>query len=208
VRKVDPTKHEAKRHEILMAAGRCFERGGFQGATISDICAEAKMSPGHLYHYFASKEAIVGAMVQAHLAMAARRAQTTAAAADPIGALIEGLVLAIGGHGPAQRSLLLEMLAEAGRNPVIAQIIQDHSRFIRGLLVSSIKDGQKQGRLDPRLDPDIAAAILMSMVDGAKIMAIRHSDLDAEKKVRMVRVLIERFLAPRPEDGAASILGG
>jgi TetR/AcrR family transcriptional repressor of uid operon len=41
MRKIDPVKHEEKRQEILEAAGRCFARKGFQGATISDICAEA-----------------------------------------------------------------------------------------------------------------------------------------------------------------------
>jgi TetR/AcrR family transcriptional repressor of uid operon len=48
VRTIDPAKHEEKRAEILEAAERCFARGGFHGATIAQICAEAKISPGHL----------------------------------------------------------------------------------------------------------------------------------------------------------------
>jgi TetR/AcrR family transcriptional repressor of uid operon len=196
MRKVDPTKHEAKRHEILMAAGRSFERRGFQRTTISDICAEANISPGHLYHYFANKEAIVAAMVQAHLTMAAERSKGATDVSNPVATLIDGLVRAVDDHGPAPQALLLEMLAEAGRNPAIAQILQDHSRFIRGLLISALEAGQRQGQVEADLDPEIAAAVLMSVVDGAKIMAIRHSDLDAEKRTRMVRTLIARFLTP------------
>ena len=71
MRKLDPVKHEEKRREILNAAERCFVRDGLQGASISSICAEARISPGHLYHYFTSKEAIVSAMIEVRLEEAA-----------------------------------------------------------------------------------------------------------------------------------------
>src|SRR4051812_17630808 len=47
-----------RRAEILAAAQRCFVRSGFHGASMQDICAEAGMSPGNLYRYFPSKEAL------------------------------------------------------------------------------------------------------------------------------------------------------
>ena len=48
-----------RRNEILEAAQRCFVRSGFHHASMQDICAEAGMSPGKLYRYFPSKEAII-----------------------------------------------------------------------------------------------------------------------------------------------------
>ena len=48
-----------RRAEILDAAERCFIRSGFHQASMQEICAEAKMSPGNLYRYFPSKEAII-----------------------------------------------------------------------------------------------------------------------------------------------------
>src|SRR5471030_1915341 len=62
MRTLDPVKHDEKRQEILLAAWRCLARDGFRGASTADICKEAGISPGHLYHYFASKEAIVTAI--------------------------------------------------------------------------------------------------------------------------------------------------
>ena len=50
---------------ILEAAKTCFVRSGFQGASMQQICAEAGMSPGALYRYFPSKEAIVEAICEA-----------------------------------------------------------------------------------------------------------------------------------------------
>src|SRR4051812_29463261 len=52
------TPHD--RHaRILDAAERCFARSGFHRTTMQDVAAEASMSPGNLYRYFRSKEAIV-----------------------------------------------------------------------------------------------------------------------------------------------------
>src|SRR5215210_8966665 len=49
-----------ERHaRILDAAERCFVRAGFHRTTMQDVAAEAGMSPGNLYRYFPSKDAIV-----------------------------------------------------------------------------------------------------------------------------------------------------
>ncbi|QYU68460.1 TetR/AcrR family transcriptional regulator [Leptolyngbya sp. 15MV] len=56
--------NDKRRRQILDAALRCFRESGFRGASVSDICKVAGMSPGHLYHYFPSKEAIVASCRQ------------------------------------------------------------------------------------------------------------------------------------------------
>src|SRR5215468_881943 len=53
-----------RRAEILAAAQRCFVRSGFHGASMQEICAEAGMSPGNLYRYFPSKEALVAGIAE------------------------------------------------------------------------------------------------------------------------------------------------
>ncbi len=49
---------------ILDAAESVFARAGFHAATMQDVAAEAGMSPGNLYRYFASKDAIIAAMAE------------------------------------------------------------------------------------------------------------------------------------------------
>jgi TetR/AcrR family transcriptional regulator, repressor for uid operon len=196
MRKVDATKHQKKRQEILQAAGRCFGRDGFSGASISDICAEAKISPGHLYHYFASKEAIVEAMVEGNLVEAAERFSRIADETDIVTAIalvIEQL------KAPRVRSasfVFFDVLAEAGRNPTMAKILQDLSRRMRELLAAVLRNGQARGQVDPDLDAEMAAAILMAVVDGSKMLAMRHPKLDKTESVELLKVLVARFLAP------------
>lgn len=49
--------------EIVAAAQRCFAAKGLHGASVADIAREAGLSVGQLYRIFASKEAIIEAIV-------------------------------------------------------------------------------------------------------------------------------------------------
>ncbi len=51
----------------MAAARRCFIRHGIH-ISVDEICAEAKVSKGALYGYFASKDAIIQAIADEHAA--------------------------------------------------------------------------------------------------------------------------------------------
>jgi len=195
---VDPVKHEQKRRDILGAAMRCFIKDGFHGASTTHICAAAKISPGHLYHYFPSKEAIVEAMVDMGLQSAAKEFGKISAAPDFIEALIDYLERSSLRHRTAQ-VLGLDALAEAARNPQFAGIVEKHASASRNLLVDLIGKAQHEGQLDPELDPAATANILLAIVDGARAMPIRTPSLDIEQSLAHLRTLLSRFLRPPKE---------
>ena len=72
--RIDPARGDACRkwsaaqpgrrgaEQILDAAVACFAREGFHRTTMQDIVREAALSPGAIYGYFASKEAIIDAI--------------------------------------------------------------------------------------------------------------------------------------------------
>ena len=64
MRRANAQLHHDRRDEILAAAARCFVRSGFHGASMQDICTEAGMSPGNLYRYFPSKEALIAGIAE------------------------------------------------------------------------------------------------------------------------------------------------
>ena len=195
MRKVDPVKHEQKRQEILQAALSCFVRDGFHGASTTDICAAAKISPGHLYHYFGSKEAIIEALVQHSLAHAASRFEAILASPDVIEAFLMELETTSIRRREAQ-VLSAEALAEACRNPSFARIVQDQGRGIRRLLVDFLAKAQQRGDVDPVLDPEATANILVAIVDGARALPIRNPAADIKQSTDHLRIMITRFLRP------------
>jgi len=196
VRKIDPVKYEEKRGGILEAAERCFARHGFHGATIAQICAEAKISPGHLYHYFETKESIIAAIVGAGLEYVRTRAAQIPASANPITAVIAEIEHFNADYKKSGPGILLDMLAEAGRDPAIGKLLQDASASMRDLMTDLLRRGQAGGQIDPHLDTDTAAAVLLSIIDSSKALSIRVPSLDAKRRAKVIEQMITRFLSP------------
>jgi AcrR family transcriptional regulator len=61
--KLKPEELETRRTEIIDAARACFLRSGFHKTTTDEICREASITPGGLYHYFGSKEELISAVI-------------------------------------------------------------------------------------------------------------------------------------------------
>ncbi len=94
--------------------------------------------------------------------------------------------------------MLLELLAEAGRNPAVAEIVHKHSKGMRSLLAGLVRKGQAAGEVDSALDADLASAVLMSLMDSSKMLSIRDPKLDKSKTTELIKTMIARFLAPQP----------
>ena len=195
MRKLDPVRHEEKRREILSAAERCFVRDGLQGASISSICAEAQISPGHLYHYFTSKEAIISAMIEARLDEAAARFAKLAEGTDVLSTLSGEMKVTPSGHP----TLLLEALAGANRSPARAKALQDHTKGVHSLLADLLEKGQAAGAIDDRLDRHMTASLIISIIDGSRTLSLRNPKLDVKEATKALQTMIIRYLAP-PSD--------
>ena len=200
MRTLDPVRHAEKAEEILGAAARCIARDGFRGASIASICEEAGISPGHLYHYFASKEEILVALTSIGLERFAERFAQMMKSDDAIGAL----TAEIGRHKGKKKDpqaqvmsrLVLEMLVEADRNPAIAPIVRKSSTTLRGLLMDFIENGQRRGQIDPGLDPAVTAGMLLSVMDGMRTLTIRDPNADINRSLDMLNTVITRLLSP------------
>src|SRR5436305_15216848 len=121
MRRVNVQQQSDRRAEILAAAQRCFVRAGFHGASMQDICAEAGMSPGNLYRYFPSKEALMAGIAERDRAEVA---QHFASADLSYGffAVLEGMAHHHFAEKPDEQvKLCTEISSEARRNPELAR---------------------------------------------------------------------------------------
>ena len=121
-----PDPGSDRRTQILEAAMVCFAKRGFHQASMHDISAEAGISVGLIYRYFANKEAVISAMADWHkkeihdLLERARRAPT----------LLESLEILFTAHccdnAPKVRSaFVVDLYAESSRNPQVAELVRD-----------------------------------------------------------------------------------
>lgn len=60
-------KQASKRQQIIEAAARVIVQKGIEKTSLSDIAAEAGISKGSLYYYYASKDELIFDIAQAHI---------------------------------------------------------------------------------------------------------------------------------------------
>ena len=59
--------YDAKREAITEAAAKLFAEKGFAGASVSDLADRCAVSKSLIYHYYASKEAILFDVMNEHI---------------------------------------------------------------------------------------------------------------------------------------------
>jgi AcrR family transcriptional regulator len=197
MRKLDPVKHQEKRREILKAVARCFHRSGLNGASISDICAEAKVSPGHLYHYFDDKEAIIIAMTEERLNEVSKHfEQSISRPGSMVADMLSEIDWLTKSEGPANSALLFEMLAEAVRSRPVAKTLRAYSREMRRVLADVLQRGQKEGEINKEIDADVAAAVVIGIMDALRALALRYPEIDMSKAAEVLKLFASRLLSP------------
>ena len=192
-----------RRAEILDAAERCFIRSGFHQASMQEICAEAKMSPGNLYRYFPSKEAIIAGISERNRAEAAESFLTVQQAPD----FFSGLA-GLARHHLVERSaeevgLCAEIMAESRRNPEIARLAQDCERDIRTGIAAMLRRAQEAGEIDAGLDIDAVSGVLMVLGDGISWRRTVDPGFDPEKVLPLVLQMVGCLLGhPERREGS------
>ena len=195
MRKVDPDKYQAKLHQILEAAVVCFAEKGFRGTSTNQICSAAGMSPGNLFHYFPSKQAIIEAIAEEDRREMSERFAQLAAEPDAIVA-IERLVnsLLLQCADPVYAKIGVEVVAESMRNPEIATLFAASEAAIKHDLVALLQRGIVQGQIDATLEPKFAATWLIALIDGAVTRSVLDPDFEFSTYTPTLMRMIRRFL--------------
>ena len=178
---------QAQRNRILDAAQKCFSERGFHGAGMALIADTAQMSPGLIYRYFAGKSELIHGIVSRQIELMAEDLNTFQSGAQDAAALIaERFREDAGGPGRDTRrarmlepALILEIVAESGRDPVIASAFDAFDRHIDtalGAWLSRPRDQGGQGVPPERLPARVL--LLRSLLDGLKMRQAHRPDID------------------------------
>jgi AcrR family transcriptional regulator len=202
--KLAPEAQRARRENILDAAERCFMAKGFHTATMSDICREAGVSPGALYIYFTSKEALIAGLCQREKDRVTKDLGQLTDASDFLAAL-RSLAEHYCCQEPREKLRLhLEIAAEAGRNGAIAATVRSTNRDIRGSLAELLAREKAKGRIDPRFPIDVIVRAMSALGDGLFFHRALETDFDPQPILPAMMAMIEALLAPSPEGPAKS----
>jgi len=186
----------ARREHILNAAEICIARSGFHGCSIQDICREAAVSPGALYVYFASKEALIAGIAERDRTKLAAELDDVARAPDLLAALTR-----LGEHYTVEepehkRKLFIEIGAEATRNPVVGEIFRSVDGYCLDSFERLFARAKAEGKIDPAHDAATLARLIAIIGDGLFWRRAVDPKFDVKALLPAITKLVGTLLNP------------
>lgn len=186
--KLKPEEIEARRNEIIEAARTCFLRSGFHQTTTDEICREANITPGGLYHYFTSKDELIAVVIEHSAKNAMERMRAVVEAADDtesafrqaVGLLQSALT---DGDNENIARLDVEIWAESLKNEKLAERNQSiwtlRLRWLEALTETGIRDGLIPSDVDKHANASLMLAILIGLRTGKLLLGDQFDTIGA-----------------------------
>jgi TetR/AcrR family transcriptional regulator, transcriptional repressor of aconitase len=185
---------DGRRQQIIDAAYRCFARKGFHQTTMREIYAEAGLSPGAIYHYFKSKEDIIEASFIFDHQRSLPVFEQAIDDPDPMVAIDQLIDFFYTGLESAAalgaNRVNIQGWGEALVNPRLLSPLNETLHDFRDMLGRLIRRGQDTGAIDPGIDPESAAEVILASYLGLYLQKALVPDLDVKRYKDVVLALL------------------
>ncbi|WP_085443451.1 TetR/AcrR family transcriptional regulator [Magnetofaba australis] len=189
------TRAEQRRKQVLDAAAECFLKYGFRGASIARISKVAGMSPGHIYHFFPNKEAIIAGIVARRLEIGLELVAGFEAAEQPFEAMVRDVDTIMARKTESEYSgMWLEILAESARNPKIAAIIQEADRAMRERITKLEALARQRRGVESSLPTEAVTEVAMALFEGMSNRIVLNPEMDRKQAEAVLRHALEAIL--------------
>ena len=168
---------DARRTDILRAAGRVFAKRGFAAAKINDIAHEAELSHGLIYHYFRTKDDVFAAILESKIENMRSTMQEDEAST---GSAVERIRASLGRwlqrnlEEPETGLMIAQAMLSDSLSPAIREMLADHARKSFGESVARIRLGQRRGEISKHESAEELASSLMCMMRGLAVASVVH----------------------------------
>lgn len=190
-RRSNAERAEATRVELMRAGRALFVDKGYGETGTPELVAAAGVTRGALYHHFADKQALFGAVVEAESAAVAKAIDEASPvsmnAVEALNAGSDAFLQAMGEAGRT-RLLLLDGPAVLGRAAMDEIDLRNSGRTLREGLAIAMREGAIR-----RLPLDALTAQLSSVFDRAALAVANGASREDQRKV--IAALIEGLRA-------------
>ena len=188
--KITEAHRQMRREQILDAAWRCFYRQGVQATTMDDIIREAGLSASAMYRYFAGKDDIICAAINASLGGLSKLLDPLLED-DGIGTPAELLarIMRVIDAFSARQGFHLAPIAihgwsEAQRNQGVRTLIQGFYMTFRDKLGERVRRWQRAGTLPATVRAKDVAQTLHAMILGHVVQVAIMDDANPKAVAR------------------------
>jgi TetR/AcrR family transcriptional repressor of uid operon len=177
------------------AAIACFRKRGFHQATMSEICAEAGISAGALYRYFASKAEIIGAIAEDSRTESDEQFLRAAEEHGIVEAMCWACRSFMQKFADGDGALIAEVFAEAIRDEAVSKPLRATDTRSVEMFTKAVRAAQQRGEIDETLDPEMVVNTLFAALEGIGLRRAFLHQTDVEASIAQFRILAERFLS-------------
>ncbi|MDX8394800.1 MAG: TetR/AcrR family transcriptional regulator [Mariprofundaceae bacterium] len=173
------------RTRIINTAAELFYLQGFESVGLQKICTQANVSKSSFYHFFASKDEVAVAVVEAHwsgvqqglaplLASPQSPLQKIHAIFDNVFSQTESICNERGGvYGCPFGNLASEL---SNSNPELRQLVQRVFGYMTDIYIDLVEQAKAEGDLSAELDASQTANALVAFMQGINIMGKVFND--------------------------------
>jgi TetR/AcrR family transcriptional regulator len=154
------------RAHLLDAAIACFAREGIAATSLRAIAIEASVTPALLHYYFGDKAQLQQAVIEERLmpAFALVRESVQRGGEDVAGLVagfVRGVAVAVERHPWLPALWVREILCEGGA--LREMLLRDIAPQMANMLAQRFAAAQREGRLNPDLDPRLLVTSLIGL---------------------------------------------
>lgn len=196
-------QQDERRAHILDAARTCFSRAGFHRTSMQEICAEAKMSPGGLYRYFASKDAIIEAIAEEEQRAGRRILEVMLEPGTLHDRLLRcGLAYIDQMRDRRAVQMMLEVYVESMRNTAVGAFFAKCEEENRKMMRDVFAVAKANGEIAEDADVDTIMMTLVAFADGVILRMGLDPNYDVERAgtilSRVVTAVLENEVSTGP----------
>src|SRR5271157_715645 len=170
---------EDRREQIMEAALRVFAKKGFAEASNKDIAREAGITPGLIYHYFESKEALLKAIFDDRSPQRIVRSNPEQILALPprqfLGLVVRQMLTVVEDEKYMElfRVYLPESIYHPESVPIGPASFDEGTHFVEGYLAAKMESGELC-----KMDPSLVTRLVMgSVMNIALLRQILHDPI-------------------------------
>lgn len=176
--------HDERREQIIDATWRLIERGGFEGATMREIAAEAGFAHGALARYFPNKESVLAAaFVRAHTRTNARVAgalETERGLAALRTLCLE--IMPLGREGVQEARVVVAFWDRAIQDQELWDAHRANALRWRGQMQEFLAQARADGEMDPPVSDEVIIDQVTSMNAGLQILSLLMPDTTTRER--------------------------
>jgi AcrR family transcriptional regulator len=185
-----------RRRALVAAAFRRIATDGFEGLRTRDVAADVGVNIATLHYYYPTKEALIRGVI----GYAMQRFTATMPTQGSAGEQLRTHLRTLGRLMKEDRQLwavMGELVLRAPRDPDLERIVRETDEFWHRTLRDLLKRAIDGGEIDPGLNPDDAAALMIVALKGVSLPSV--AGFQPHRTDQIIRQL-ERLLGIPPDE--------